>query len=73
MKIERFASKTDLEGLQQWFRAVEHYSHLAGYSDRDVIEKAWRFFTLDVLDWLKTMLRDEYGVTDFPPRNYPFD
>ena len=73
LKIERFAGKTDLEGLQQWFRTVEHYSHLPGYADRQVIEKAWRFFTLDVLDWFKTMLRDEYGVSEFPPPNCPFN
>lgn len=71
MKIERFAGKTDLEGLQQWFRAVEHYSHLAGYSGRDVIEKAWRFFTLDVLDWLKTML-GRVRSDRVPPPQLPF-
>ena len=63
LKIERFASKTDLEGLQQWFRAVEHYSHLTGYSDSQVIEKRWTFFNLEALDWFKTRLRDEYGMS----------
>ena len=73
MRIERFTGKTDLEGIQRWFRSVEHYSHIAGYSDKKVIEKAWRFFTLDVLDWFKFMLKDEYGASEFPPRNYPIN
>ena len=33
-----------------------------GYSYRGIIEKAWRFLTLDVLDWFKTMLRYEYST-----------
>lgn len=65
--------KTDLEGLQRWFTSVEHSSHLAGYSDREVIEKTWRFFALDILEWFKTILRDEHGVTEFTTVNYPFD
>ena len=46
---------------------------MAGYSDKEVFEKSWRFSTLDVLDWFTSMLKDEYGVSEFPPRNYPFD
>ena len=71
-RIELFAGKSDFEGLQKWFRSVEHYGRLAGYSEQRVIEKAWKFFTAEVLDWFTLMLRREYGVSDFPPPRYPF-
>ena len=51
---------------------MEHYSRLAGYSEQRVIEKAWKFFTAEVLDWFTLMLRREYGVAEFPPPRYPF-
>ena len=71
-RIELFNGKSDLEGLQKWFRSVEHYGRLAGYSEQRVIEKAWKFFTAEVLDWFTLMLRREYGISDFPPPHYPF-
>ena len=32
-KIELFSGQTDLEGLLKWFRSVEHYGCLAGFSE----------------------------------------
>lgn len=55
-KVELFDGKLDLEGLQRWFRSVEHYGRLAGYSEQRVIEKSWKFFTAEVLDWFTLML-----------------
>ena len=70
-RIELFDGKSDLEGLQKWFQSVKHYGRLAGYSEQRVIEKAWKFFTAEVLDWFTLVLRREYGVSDFPPPRYP--
>lgn len=70
-KIELFAGETGLEDLQKWFRSVEHYGLLTGYSKQQVIEKSWRVFTAEVFDKLKLMLRLEYGVTGFPPQRFP--
>ena len=36
-RIELFDGKADLEGLQKWFRSVEHYGRLAGYSERGAL------------------------------------
>ena len=71
-KIEVFSGQTDLEGLLKWFRSVEHYGCLAGFSKVQIITKAWKFFSSEVLDWFRIMLRNEYGVTRFPPPRYPF-
>ena len=51
---------------------MEHYGRLAGYSEQRVIEKVWKFFTAEVLDWFMLMLRRENGSSDFPPRHYTF-
>ena len=54
------------------FRAVEHYGRLAGYSEQRDIEKAWKLFIAEALDWSTLMHRPEYGMSDFPPPRYPF-
>ena len=71
-KIALFVGETGLEDLQKWFRSVEHYGLLTGYSKQQAIEKSWRVFTAEVFDKLKLMLRLEYGVTGFPPQRFPF-
>ena len=58
-KIELFAGQTELEGLLQRFRSVEHYECLAGLSEECIITKAWMFFCPEALDWSRIMLRNE--------------
>ena len=41
-RIELFDGKSVLEGLQKWFRSVEHYGRLAGYADAD---NTWEPYT----------------------------
>lgn len=36
-----------------------------------MIEKSWKYFTAEVLDWFTLMLRREYGIADFPLPRYP--
>ena len=51
---------------------MEHYGRLAGYSEQRVIDKPWKSFTAEALDWFTLMLRRKYAVTEFPPPRYPF-
>lgn len=70
-RIELFDGKADLEGLQKWFHSVEHYGRPAGDSEQLVIDKAWKVFTAEVLDWFTLMFRREYGVAELPPPSLP--
>ena len=39
-----------------FFRTVEHYGRLAGYSKHRVVDKAWKFFSAEAFDYFTLML-----------------
>ena len=69
-QIELFDGKLDLEGLQKWFRTVEHYGRLTGYSERRVIERSGNRLLPRCLTDLRLCLGA--SMSDFPPPRYPF-